>query len=64
MGRRGDRPYTSSCFARKVLLVGARRRLAPASSLPTRTLSTDSGRPSLIEFLGAMEYSRATGGTL
>jgi hypothetical protein len=37
------RPYAPSGFTRRVLPVGARRRLAPTSSLPTRALSTDWG---------------------
>jgi hypothetical protein len=39
------RPYAPSGFTQGVLPVGARRRLAPTSSLPTRTLSTDWGLP-------------------
>ena len=35
------RPYAPSGFTRRVLPVGARRRLAPTSPMPTRTLSTD-----------------------
>ena len=35
------RPYARSGFTQRVLPVGARRRLAPTSSLPTRALSTD-----------------------
>ena len=37
------RPYARSSFTWRVLPVGARRRLAPTSSLPTRVLSTDWG---------------------
>jgi hypothetical protein len=36
-------PYAPSGITRRVLPVGARRRLAPTSSLPTRSLSTDWG---------------------
>jgi hypothetical protein len=35
------RPYAPSGITLRVLAVGARRRLAPTSSLPTRTLSFD-----------------------
>jgi hypothetical protein len=38
------RPYAPSGFTQRVVPVGARRRLAPTSSLPTSTLSTDWGR--------------------
>jgi hypothetical protein len=41
------RPYAPSGITRIVLPVGARRRLAPTSSLPTRALSTDWGPPPL-----------------
>jgi hypothetical protein len=37
------RPYAPSGFTRRVLPVGARRRLAPTSLLPARRLSTDWG---------------------
>jgi hypothetical protein len=45
--RRTMRPYAPSGFSRRVLPVGARRRLAPNSSLATRTLSTRLGRGEL-----------------
>ena len=42
-------PYTPSGFTQRVLPVGARRRLAPTSSLSTRTLSTNEGDVSRLD---------------
>jgi len=45
------RLYAPSGFTQRVLLVGATRRLAPTSSLATRTLSTDWGGVAAIRHL-------------
>jgi len=49
------RPYAPSGVTHIVLPVGARRRLAPTSSLPTRALSTDWRRSSFHLWVSSLE---------